>query len=103
MLLKYLGLVPCFPDMGVELLELAKVEESRNMVDNTDRTVLVEETMIDKELREENNSYDDIIVNDVNDDDSNEAEQDTDHCTDSQGGELDNIYLSKIDESVSMK
>ena len=88
--------------MGVELLELAKVEESRNMVDNTDRTVLVEETMIYKELREENNSYDDI-VNDVNDDDSNEAEQDTDHCKDSQGGELDNIFLSKIDESVSMK
>ena len=62
-----------------------------------------------------NDTHDDIIVHDVKDNDSSdgnvsykkaqsdETEQDTDDCTDGQGGEVDNIYLSKIEESVSMK
>ena len=62
-----------------------------------------------------NDTHDDIIVHDVKDNDSSDGnvsykkaqsdgtEQDTDDCTDGQGGEVDNIYLSKIEESVSMK
>ena len=48
--MKYLGLVPNFPDMGLELLELATGEEYCNIVEQRKRTEFVEQT---KELDEE--------------------------------------------------